>query len=378
MKHFNLELKGDDEDPVETVTKSLADLTETVNERLESIEQKADTSKITDRLDKLEAKMNRPGSETKNEDEDAKAEKKAFGTYLRFGASSPAEELKALTVADDTQGGYLAPAVMSTEFIRDLVEFSPIRSIASVRNISAPSIKYPKRTGITNAQWEGEGEDQQESTSTFGQVEVPARKLTTFVDLSNELLSDSGGTAEAEVRLALAEDFGQKEGLGFVSGSGTLEPEGFMTNDDVGFTVNGHATTLASEPLITLMYEMPAAYRNRGTWVMNGTTLGLVRKLKDGQNNFLWQPSYQAGQPETLLGRPVVEAPDMPNIASGEFPIAFGDFNTGYRVIDRLAMSILSNPYLLATKGLVRIHATRRVGGRVIQPAALRKLKMST
>ncbi|MAA98677.1 MAG: phage major capsid protein [Stappia sp.] len=370
-------LKGEDDDPVNVVTKSLEDLQETVTARLDSIEAKSDTSKIEDRLKALETKANRPGGGKASEDETAQLERKAFGTYLRHGAQAPAEDLKALTVSNDEQGGYLAPAEMSTEFIRDLVEYSPIRSVASVRNINAPSVKYPKRTGITNAQWEGEAEESEESTATFGQLEVASRKLMTHVDISNELLADSGGTAEQEVRLALAEDFGQKEGVAFVNGTGAGQPEGLMTNADIQHTLNGHATTLAADPLITLMYSLPAAYRNAGTWMMNGTTLATVRKLKDGHGNYLWQPSYQAGQPETLLGRPVVEAVDMPDIESGSFPILYGDFSA-YRIVDRLAMSILVNPYLLATKGLTRIHATRRVGGRVLQAARFRKLKMAT
>jgi HK97 family phage major capsid protein len=375
-----IELKGDDDDPVSFVTKAVEDLTKTVDERLTAVEEKADTTKLVERMDKLEAKGNRPSGTPADKDtnETTAVEKKAFGTYLRNGAAAPAEDLKALTVTNDTQGGYLAPAEMSTEFIRDLVEFSPIRSIASVRNIAAPSVKYPKRTSGTNAQWESEEADSQESTIALGQLEVTARKLMTYVDMSNELLADSGGTAQAEVNMALAEDFGVKESTSFVNGDGVLQPEGFMTNTDVAYTANGSATVFASDPLITLMYALPAAYRNRGTWAMNGTTLAAARKLKDGNGNYLWQPAYQAGQPETLLGRPVVEALDMPDIASGTFPIAFGDFNAAYRIIDRLAMSILVNPYLLATKGLTRIHATRRVGGRVIQAAAIRKLKMAT
>jgi len=393
MKHVSqaaltkaaIELKDDGDDPIDIVTKAIEDLQTAVDERLKKLEAKGDNPEGDDelvalkkRLADVEKKANRPGTGEPDADEQTKAEHKAFAVYLRRGDGAPEEEIKALTVSDDTQGGVLAPAEMSSEFIRDLVEFSPIRSIASVRNIAGPSVKYPKRTGTTNAQWEGEGDDSEESTIPLGQAEVTARKLMTFVDISNELLADSGGTAEAEVRMALAEDYGKKEGTAFVNGDGSLAPEGFMTNASVQHTLNGHATNLAADPLITLMYALPAAYRNRGAWVMNGQTLATVRKLKDGQNNYLWQPSYQAGQPETLLGRPVVEAIDMPDIASGEFPIIFGDFNTAYRIVDRLAMSILVNPYLLATKGLTRIHATRRVGGRVIQPAAIRKLKMAT
>jgi HK97 family phage major capsid protein len=130
--------------------------------------------------------------------------------------------------------------------------------------------------------------------------------------------------------------------------------------------------------LITVMYSLPAAYRGRGTWLMNGTTLAAIRKFKDGTTgNYLWQPAYIAGQPETILGRPVIEVPDMDSIGSGTTPIAFGDIATAYRILDRLDLSILVNPYLLATNGITRIHATRRVGGAVVQPRALKKITCS-
>jgi HK97 family phage major capsid protein len=125
------------------------------------------------------------------------------------------------------------------------------------------------------------------------------------------------------------------------------------------------------------MYALPAAYRARGSWLMNGGTLATLRTLKDGQGNYLWQPSYQAGQPEMILGRPVLEAVDMPDVADGTFPIIFGDIATGYRIVDRLALSILVNPFSRATEGVTRIHATRRVGAGVVQPRAIRKLKMA-
>lgn len=387
MKHIStraliagaIELKGDDDDPVASVTKALGDLSKTVDDRLKAVEQKADTTAIAGRLDQLEAKLNRPGGGDGTAGEAAAEEVKAFATYLRRGDSMPADEIKTLTVSSDPGAGYLAPAEMSTEFIRDLVQFSPIRSYASVRTTGAPSVKYPKRTGITNAQWEGETEESQGSEPAFGQLELTVHKLTTYVDISEELLSDSGGSAEQEVRLALAEDFGQKEAVGFVSGSGVKQPEGFMSNTDIGHTVNGHATNLGADKLIDLLYALPAAYRNAAgaAWAMNGTTLAAVRKLKDGQNNYLWQPAYQAGQPETLLGKPVVEMVDMPDIADGAFPIIFGDWSA-YRILDRLALSVLVDPYTQKRNGVVRIHGTRRVGGRVLQAARFRKLKTAT
>ncbi|ODN68851.1 phage major capsid protein [Methylobrevis pamukkalensis] len=337
-----------------------------------------DVRTLTSRLGTIEARLNRPGTGQETREEPA-AERRAFGTYLRLGNQTPADEIRTLTVSSDPQAGYLAPAEMSSEFIRDLVEFSPIRQFASVRTTGAPSVKYPKRTGITSAQWEGEDEESAESTVSFGQVEVVVHKLTTYVDISNELLSDSGGAAEAEVRLALAEDFGQKEAVAFVEGTGVKQPEGFMSNAGIGHTVNGSASALSADKLIDLLYALPAAYRNASgaAWAMNGTTLAAVRKLKDGQNNYLWQPSYQAGQPETILGKPVVEMVDLPDIADGAYPIIFGDWSA-YRIVDRLALSVLSDPYTQARRGVTRIHATRRVGGRVLQAARFRKLKTAT
>lgn len=371
-----MELKGEDDDPIAIVSKSLADLTKTVDDRLKAVETKGIDPKLVERLDKIEAKVNRPGT-GEDKPTEPSVERKAFGTYLRLGNNAPADELKALAVSSDPGGGYLAPAEMSTEFVRELTLVSPVRTVASVRTTGAPSVKYPKRTGITNAAWEGEIDDQPESTVTFGQAEIPVRQLTTYVDISNQLLADSAGQAEAEVNQALAEDFGKKEGTAFVNGNGVLAPEGFMSNADIAYTATGHASLLQADSLITLMYALPAQYRNAGAWAMNGTTLATIRKLKDGQGNYLWQPSYQAGQPETILGRPVVEMVDMPDVGADAFPVIYGDWS-GYRIVDRLALSILVNPYILATKGITRIHATRRVGGGVLQATKFRKLKIAT
>lgn len=333
--------------------------------------------KLTSRLDRIETRLNRPNLSADNDHTEPSTERKAFATYLRHGDGTPDTERKALSVTSDTHGGYLAPAEMSSEFIRDLVEWSPIRTIASVRTTTAPAVTYPKRTGITNARYVGENEEQSASEPTFGQVSVRIREASTYVDLSNQLLADAS-SIEAEVRLALAEDFGKLEGEKFIHGDGVLEPEGLLTATGIAETLNGHATNLSADQLIALMYALPAAYRARGSWLMNGGTLAKLRTLKDGQGNYLWQPSYQAGQPEMILGRPVVEAVDMPNVEAGAFPILFGDFAAGYRIVDRQDLQVLVNPYIIATTSQTRIHAWRRHGARVIQPAALRKLKMAT
>jgi HK97 family phage major capsid protein len=129
--------------------------------------------------------------------------------------------------------------------------------------------------------------------------------------------------------------------------------------------------------LIDLLYALKPAYRANATWMMNSTTLAAVRKMKDANKQYVWAPGAQAGEPGTLLGRPIVDAVDMPDAAAGTFPIAVGDFNAAYRVYDRVNMSILRDPYSLATTGKVRFHARRRVGAGTTQPEAIRKLKVA-
>lgn len=397
MKHVSqramlagaIELKGDDDEPIAIVQKAIDDLTKSIDDRIKAIEAKggnaetdATLKKLTERLDALETKANRPGGDKPNETEQAKLERKAFASYLRYGAAAPADEIKTLIVSSDPQGGYLAPTELSTEMIRDITELSPVRGLASVRTTTQPSVTYPKRTGITNGLWKGEQQDAESSEPAFGQTEIPIRELNTYTDVSNQLLADSGGAAEAEVRLALAEDFAEKEGAAFINGTGVLDPEGILVNASVGYVATGNASTLGSAPvdkLVDLFYSLKAAYRNRGTWLMNGSTIGAVRKLKDSTSGlYLWQEALAADVPPTLLGRPVIEDPEMPDIGSAAEPIVFGDIATAYRIVDRIAMSVLVNPYLLATSGLTRIHATRRVGGKVVQPNAIKKLRCAT
>lgn len=325
---------------------------------------------VKSRLDAIEAKAQRPGVvEVKN---DTTAEKKAFVEYLRTGSA----EAKALTTASDTANHVLAPQDVSGEFIRNLVEFSPIRGIADVRSTGSATVILPHRTGVTNAAWVGETGARNASEPTFDQAEIATKEIATYVDLSLQLAEDSANVL-SEVNLALAEDFGQKEAAAFVNGNLALEPSGFMANADIATHDNGHAANLSPDALIALMYALPATYRSAGTWVMNGTTLATIRALKDGHGNYLWQPSYQAGQPETILGRPVVEAVDMPDIEADETPIIFGDFKRGYRIYDRLSLEVFADPYSVRVNGLMRYHARRRVGAGVVRPAAFRKLVMA-
>lgn len=356
----DLETKSDDSG-IEEVKGALAGLTDDVKSR----------------LDDIEAKLARPNLNKGAKDEPTD-EQKAWDSYLRNGKEgTPAEEMKTLTVSSDPQGGYLAPAEFSEEMLRNLVEFSPIRSVASVRTTSAPSVIYPARTQVTNAKWKGETQTQEASEPAFGQVEVPVHELNTFVDVSNQLLADSGGSAEAEVRLALSEDFAQKEAAAFVAGSGSSQPEGLTSSSiAVGKTAAAVAAVNYDE-LVDLLHSLQPTYRANATWAFNDLTLSAIRKLKDGDGKYIWTAGdVQGGVPGTILGRPYIILNELPNLATGNEPIYIGDFS-GYRIVDRVSMSILVNPFIQATNGITRFHATRRVGGRVIQPAKFRKLKMA-
>ncbi|CDZ51354.1 phage major capsid protein [Neorhizobium galegae] len=233
MKHEVIEVRSAlpietrEDDPLAAATAAVEELRTAADERHTA--HQTEVRSLTERLAAMETRLNRPGTQQQEQtDEAAATERRAFLNYLRRGNQTSEAELRALTVANDQQAGYLAPAEVSTEMIREITEFSPIRQYATVRQTTAPSVKYPKRTGITNAKWEGEIEEAEESTVTFGQTEIVAKRLTTYVDISNSLLMGSDGTAEAEVRLAFAEDFGKKESTAFVLGDGFKQPEGIL------------------------------------------------------------------------------------------------------------------------------------------------------
>lgn len=391
----NFELKdAADETPDDVVTKALSDLQKSVDDRLKKLEESAapksddkkdgepETKALTTRLDKIEAKLQRPGAgKVDDESEEAKVEKKAFGVYLRRGREAmAADEQKALTIANSASAGYLAPPEYGNEIVKALVEHSPIRAYAKVVTIAGPEIRFPKRLTITNAQWVDEIEDRPESTLTYGQVVLAPHELATFVEISKQLLEDAAYDVEGELRDALAEDFGKKEGQAFVAGDGDGKPKGILAaGTGIQEVVTGASATLGTAPadlMIDVFSKLPSAYAQNAAWLMNRTTLATVRKLKDAQGAYLWQPSIQAGQPATLLGRPVIEAVDMPNVGAGAFPIVFGDFS-GYRIVDRVGVSVLVDPFTRATNGITRFHARKRVGGDVTNPDRFVKVKVA-
>ena len=371
MSHAPIDLKTGEDDPAGVATRAPDDFRRTVDGRLAAIEGKADTTALVTRLDAIEARVNRPHAAPKASDE-PNLEAKAFRFYLRSGTAMPAEEAKALTISSDPQGGYLVPAEMVAEVIRDQRDLSPIRQVASIRSTNADSVIYPRRPDEATAHWIGETETRQETDISFGQIEIPVREAAGFIDISKRLLDDAP-QVETEVRTAISEVRVKIESVAFVNGTDSKAPAGFAKHAG---TKNGHVSNLNTDKLIEMLYSVPAVYRGRGSWAMNSTTLAAVRKLKNGvTGDYVWQPALVAGQPETILGRPVIEMLDLPDIASGSAPIWYADFS-GYRIVDRLGLSVLVDPLTRAVNGLTSIHFSWRVGGAVLRPTLFRKLTM--
>lgn len=293
-------------------------------------------------------------------------------------------EGKSLGLTPDVAGGYLAPVEYVREIIKGVTLISPARSIVRVRNTANKSIQIPKRTGQFAARRVSEQGPRTETQGlAYGLEEINAPEMYALIDISAQMLEDSAFDMEVEIREEAQEQFAVKEGAEFVSGTGNGDCEGILVNADVQENTSGTAATIAdatgqANGLLTLKHALKSAYAANAKWLLNRTTIGSVRKLKDGQNNYIWMPGIQNGAPNTIDGDPYVEFPDMPNEGAGLYPIAYGDFRRGYTMVDRVSMEMLRDPYTQATSGNVRFIFRRRIGGQVTLAEAFRKLKCST
>jgi HK97 family phage major capsid protein len=225
--------------------------------------------------------------------------------------------------------------------------------------------------------------------STLDLLEFPTAELYAMPAATQTLLDDSFINLDEWLAEEIEELFAVEEGTAFVSGNGTNKPKGFLAYDkvanasavwgEIGYIATGAAGAFpASTPtdkLIDLVYTPKAAVRANGRFVMNKSTVSAVRKFKDADGNYIWQASHQAGEPATLLGYPVTEAEDMPNVGADAFAIAFGDFRKGYLVVDRAGVRVLRDPY--SAKPHVLFYTTKRVGGGVQDFDAIKLLKFA-
>ena len=340
-----------------------------------------------EQMDRFEAALNRPGPGGQN-DADRHEFRNAFDRAIRMRPEERAPEDVAtikryatLVKSDDTGAGYLlAPPDLQRDIIKDLVEMTPFRALATVVNIGGPSLKQPKRTGTASATRVGET---QLRTNTgdpaYGMIDIPAPEMFARMEVSQQMLEDSGYDLLAELRSEVVEQFSVKEGQEYILGLGNNnQAEGVLVAAGIGETVSGNATAITGDGLISLYYDMKTAYSRNAIWGMNRVTVGAIRKLKDGQGNYLWQPGIAANVPNTILGAAYAEMPDMPNIAANAFPVIFGDFRRAYVIVDRISIGFSVDYNTAADNGVVIFRSRKRTGGGVRLPQAIRKLKIST
>ena len=357
---------------------SKLDQYEAMNQKLTTAE--ANAEQIKEQVSKIETMVTRPdsGFESKQVDDYLNA----FDSYCRKGLEGlQPDEKKALTVSNDSTGGYLAPPEYVRELLKTITEISPIRSIARVRSTGARSIQIPKRDGQFSAQWVSESGTRSETTGyTVGLEELPAHEMYALVDISEQDLEDTVFDLEAEMQSEFAEQFAKAEGNAFVVGDAVGKPHGFMDHSGVGHVVSGSASAVTADGLISLVHNIKSDYTRNGTFVFNRATLASIRKLKDTAGQYVFQTGMMLGgnMVNTILGHPYVEATDMPSEGSNTFPVAFGDFRRAYMIVDRVNLAVLRDPFTQATTGNVRYIARKRVGGQVVQKEAINKLKCST
>lgn len=308
--------------------------------------------------------------------------------YLRHGRES---EIKSLSGAVPSDGGYAIPHELDAVIAARLKAISPIRSIAQVVQTGSAGYRKLVTTGGIASGWVSETAARPETgTPSFAEIAPPTGELYANPAASQAMLDDAAFDLEGWLSDEIAMEFARAEGAAFVSGNGANRPRGFLAapnslaNDAVRpfgtlqFLASGSAGGLGSVielVLIDLVHALKAGHRQGASWVMNSATLAQVRKLKDADGAFLWQPGLAESQPDRLLGYPVVEAEDMPDIAANQFPIAFGNFRAGYLIAERSATTILRDPF--TNKPFVHFYSTKRIGGQVLDSDAIKLLKIA-
>ncbi len=340
--------------------------------------------KRMERRDAIEAELNKPVNTPITETPDkgaglkpekvgraSDAYKEDFDRHLRGRALLH----NVLSEGVDADGGFLVPEDFERDIVSALDEENVIRSLAKVITTQHER-KIPIATGHSTAQWTAENAAYTESNPSFGQKQIDAFKLTDLCRVSVELLQDSAFDIEDYLMKEFARAFGIAEEEAFCVGTGTNQPTGIFTakGGTVGVTA-ASATGITVDEVINLVYALKSPYRRNAKFLMHDATVSLLRKLKDSNGVYLWQPSVQAGEPDRLLGYEIYTSPYIPTAAAGALTVAFGDFKN-YWIGDRAGRTVQRLNELYATNGQIGYVATERVDGKVILPEGIQLLKM--
>lgn len=344
--------------------------------------------KAIERLERaraIEDEMNRPTTEPILSDPGAagvqgRASREyasAFWNMLRRGATPEARN--ALQVGADSEGGYLAPDEFERRLIKALEEQNVMRRLCTVITTESGDRKIPVLASGGNAAWTAEEAAYNESDMSFDQVVIGAHKLTRVMKVSEELLNDSAIDLEGIISEDFARCFGEKEEEAFLVGDGSNKPTGLLdaSGGMTGGITAASATAVTFDEIFDLYYALKSPYRGRAVWLMNDMSVKLLRKLKDQNNQYIWQPSVQAGQPDMIMGRPLYTSPFMPQATSGNKAFVFGDLSN-YWIADRQARNFRRLNELYATTGQVGFLSMERVDGKLVLPEAVKAITMKS
>ena len=321
--------------------------------------------------------------------------KEAYGKFFRKGEEGNLRELelKTLSVGSDPDGGYMVPTQVEQALDRVITETSDIRAISRVVQVSSAS--YKKRVGMGGATsgWVGEQAGRSGTeTPTIEELEFPVMELYAMPGATQSLLDDAAFDVDGWLAEEVGIEFAIQEGAAFVNGNGSKKPKGFLSHTNVendswewgkiGYVATGKSggflDTAAgdeSDNLVDLVYSLKSAFRRNARFVMNDKSISVVRKFKDGNGLPLWHSGLRDGEPDRILGYGLSTVPDMPDIAADSYSLAFGDFNRGYTIVDRMGTRVLRDPF--TSKPYVLFYTTKRTGGGVSHYDAIKLLKFA-
>lgn len=344
--------------------------------------------KRMERREAREAELNKPVTEpltvkpmaAKSEDDTDKGRagktyKQGFWNAMRAKVIKP-ETLNVLSVGSEEDGGYLVPDEFEHTLIDGLKEENIIRKLAHTFTTASGAHKIPVVSAHGAASWTDENTQITGTTQKFGQKSIGAHKLTVLIKVSDELLNDSAFNLESYFSQEFVRQISNAEDEAFVTGAGNDRPYGLLDDTEggeIGVTTAGN--TITADELIDLYHSLRAPYRKNAVWIFNDSTIQVIRKLKDENKQYLWQPSLQVGLPDTLLGRPVYSSTSIPGIAAGAKVAIFGDLSY-YWIGDREGITFKRLNELYADKGQVGFLATKRVDARLVLPEAVKILKI--
>ena len=342
-------------------------------ERLESTLAKATCNPITS------APGSGMGEDSKVKPARATASyKRAFWDAMRLN-TSPMEVRNALSEGVDSEGGYLVPDEFERTLVQSLADQNIMRILAKVIQTTSGDRKIPVVSTHGTATWLDEGKPYNESDEAFTQISLSAFKLGTFLKISEELLNDAAFNVEQYLASEFARRIGAAEEEAFLVGDGKGKPTGIFNptgGAETGVTT-AKPTDISADELIDLHYSLRAPYRARAVWLMNDATVKTVRKLKDGNGQYLWQPALTAGTPDMILGRPVYTSVFAPEVKAGARTVAFGDLGF-YWIADRQGRSFKRLNELFATTGQIGFLASQRLDGKLVLPEAIKVLTQKT